>query len=266
MGASVLPAVTRGAERTMPIHEVSLADVYELDFGRRTEDLTTWAALADAAPPGAVLDVACGDGRATAGLVSRRRVYGVDADSRFAGRARAAGLDASVGRAEVPGALRVGERPALVVCAYSSLFLLPHPNQQAAIDAMAEVVAVGGIVAVETFVPKFTRDDGPVVFDHHVADPNDPRGVPWTRRSTYRVDRSARRTEIERLYGPDPGRWTMSLREVVYWRDPDEIALMFRRAGLLDSNTSTSLASVFAEGRSMVAPVAIGMALTVGRR
>lgn len=247
----------------MPTHDVTLADVYHLDFGRRTEDLTTWAALADAAPFGAVLDVACGDGRATAALVPRRRVYGIDVDSRFAGRARAAGLLASVGHMDVCDAYRIGERPALVICAYSSIFLLPHARQQAAIDAMAEVVLGNGIVAVETFVPRLLDDR---VVDQTVADPNDPRAVPWTRRSTYSVDRTSRTTRIERLYGPDPGRWTMRLHEVVYWREPDEIGILFRRAGLVDVNTSTSLVQVFGDGHSMVAPVAPRMALTVGRR
>ena len=70
--------------------DVSLADVYRLDFGQRDADLPTWAALA-AATNGPVLDVGCGDGRATRALAAAgRAVLGLDEDPRFVTLARQA--------------------------------------------------------------------------------------------------------------------------------------------------------------------------------
>lgn len=249
----------------MPIHDVTLADVYRLDFGRRTDDAATWAALSGAALGGSVLDVCCGDGRATRGLLGERAVYGVDRSAAFVSAARDAGIKASVGDAEQAAHLRAaGPRPAMVVCAYSSLFLLPHARQADAVEAMAEVALPGALVAVETFVPKLSADR---VHDQTVANPNDPTDHRWVRRTTYEVDTGARTTKITRLYGPDPDRWTMRLSEVVYWRDPDEVALLFRRAGLVSVEHSTTTVLVLdALGRRSVVPVAHGMALTVGRR
>ena len=250
----------------MPIHDVTLADVYHLDFGRRTDDLTTWSALADAAPAGSVLDVCCGDGRATKHLIGvGRKVYGLDTDSKFCALARGVGIDTTTGEASSVAALRVvGPRPALVVCAYSSLFLLPHARHAEAIDAMAEVVLSGGFVAVEAFAPKLHESR---TVDSTVADPNDPTSPPWVRRTTYTVVDASRTTRITRLYGPEAGNWTMRLEETVYWRDPDEIALLFRRAGLTDVEWSQSLVRLFGDdGIRRVVPVASGMSLTVGRR
>lgn len=248
-----------------PIHDVTLADVYRLDFGRRTEDLTTWSALVDAAPAGPILDVCCGDGRATKHLVGPRDVYGVDQSATFAALARGVGIVAASGEASRIEDLRAaGPRPALVICAYSSLFLLPHRQQAEAVDAMAEVAAAGGVVAVETFVPKLHESR---TVDSTVADPNDPTSPPWVRRTTYTVVDASRTTRITRLYGPEAGNWTMRLEETVYWRDPDEIALLFRRAGLTDVEWSQSLVRLFGDdGIRRVVPVAPGMSLTVGRR
>ena len=249
----------------MPVHDVTLADVYHLDFGRRTADLVTWSALADAAPKGPVLDVCCGDGRATKHLVADRDVYGVDQSATFAALARGVGIVALSGEASRIEDLRAaGPRPSLVVCAYTSLFLLPHRQQAEAVAAMAEVAASGALVAVETFVP--TLHESRAV-DQPVANPNDPASLPWVRRTTYTVVEFSRTTRIERLYGPDPDAWTMRLSETVYWRDPDEVALLFRRAGLVDVDWSTSLVRLFGpDGVRRVVPVAPGMALTVGRR
>lgn len=250
----------------MPIYDVTLSDVYHLDFGRRSDDRATWAALADAAPTGPVLDVCCGDGRVTARLIADGRdVYGVDADARFCALARARGIDATVGDASRVADLRAaGPRPALVVCAYSSLFLLPHARQAEAINAMAEVASQGALVAVEAFVP---RPAASRTADQLVANPNDPAAPQWVRRTTYHVDERSRTTQIERLYGPEPEAWTMRLSESVYWRDPDEVALLFRRAGLVDVDWSASLVRLFGpDGVRRVVPVALGMAVTVGRR
>ena len=251
----------------MPIHDVTLADVYHLDFGRRTNDRTTWSSLADASPPGAVLDVCCGDGRATRHLVESREVYGVDQDTAFAALARSVGIVATQGEAQRVESLRAaGPRPSLVICAYSSLFLLPHRAQVEAIEAMAEVALPNAVVAVEAFVPQMIESR---TLDQPVENPNGPTLLPWTRRTTYSVDERSRTTRIERLYGPDPGEWTMRLAEVVYWRDPDEVGLLFRRAGLLSVESSLRTVGVFdATGARRLVPVASdsGMALTVGRR
>jgi hypothetical protein len=151
-----------------------------------------------------------------------------------------------------------------VICAYSSLFLLPHRGQADAIDAMAEVASAGALVAVEAFAPKLSESR---TLDQPVANPNDPAGAPWVRRTTYAVNPAMRTTRIERLYGPEPEKWTMRLSESVYWRDPDEVALLFRRAGLVDVAWSSSLVRLRdSNGVGRVVPVAGGMTLTVGRR
>lgn len=253
---------------TRTIHDVTLSDVYRHDFSTRTEDLVTWAALAEAAPDGAILDVACGDGRATRRLAAEgRAVYGIDIDARFAVQARQVGIQAIEGPAERVYTHRValeGARPTLAICAYSSLFLFPHERQADVIEAMAEVAKTGALVAVETFVPTMMESRE---VDQPTPNPNDPTGPAWVRRTTYRVSVAERRTTIERLYGPRLNDWTMRLTERVYWREPDEIELLFRRAGLAEVASSDRLLSVRGrEGSIRVVPVAKGMRLTVGRR
>lgn len=250
------------------IHDVTLADVYRHDFSRRTDDLVTWTALADAVPTGPILDVACGDGRATRHLVAEgREVFGIDVDARFAVLARQAGLRAIEGPAERVYTHRIaleGARPGLAICAYSSLFLFRHEQQADVIDAMAEVCLPGALIAVEAFVPTLLESRE---IDQPTANPNDPSGPAWVRRTNYRVSLFERRTVIERLYGPKVNDWTMRLTETVYWRDPDQIDLLFRRAGLSDVTSSDRLVTVRGhDGSTRVVPVANGMRLAVGRR
>lgn len=263
----------------MPIHEVTLADVYHLDFGRRTEDLMMWTALAHLAPAGSVLDVGCGDGRATRDLIQLGRpVLGFDPNGKFNHLARINYLvtptsDEATLTADYPESyhwarmVNKGAGFSLVVCAYSTLWLMPHIRQATAITLMAEALLPGGVLAIEVFIPEYTENR---VVDSPCCDPNDPTRPPWVRRSTFRINHALRRTEITRLYGPVPEQWTMRLEETVYWRDPADLLMLARRAGLSSAEVLTGPAVLgqFGEGgvRARSIPVAKGHALLVCSR
>ena len=200
--------------------EVGLADVYRLDFGRRDVDLPTWSVLAALAGPGPILDVGCGDGRATRDLrADGREVYGIDPDVRLLAAARDAGIKTERGTADDPASYRYLPRVALALCAYSTFWLLQHDVQERALARMAEAIKPGGLVAVEVFVPVLTADRE---VEEAVLDPNDPRRPPWVRLSRFSLFPDLRQTGVERFYGPSRDRFTMVLRERLYWRDPDE--------------------------------------------
>lgn len=263
---------TDAPTRPLPApHDVTLADVYALDFGQRTADLPTWDALAAACPRGPVLDVACGDGRATAALAARgRNVLGVDLNPAFLARARQRGLDAKYAdltqHRSVHGWGFALPPAALVVCAYSSLYLLPHDAQERLVACMAEALAPGGVLAIEVFVPVLVGDG---TMDQPCADPNDASRPPWVRRTRYTVYPESRTTRIERLYGPERERWTMRLTEIVRWRDPAELVLLARRAGLeqvqVDTVSTTLRVSRAGFDERYVVPIAPGHALLTAR-
>lgn len=229
----------------MPVHRpppvrVSLAQVYAIDFGRRTEDLALWAALRARAPEGPTIEVGVGDGRAS-GLLPGER-YGIDLDLDFVYRARAVGIQAIQGDAAEARDWNALPRDAgLVFCAFSTLFLIPHDRQASVIRNMLAHLAPGGILAVETFQPTLAPGMGQRL-EIPVRNPNGV-GPDWTRCALY-VARADNRivpepplppgcgvTNIVRRYGPERDEWRMELHETVYWRTPDAMLDLFREAG-----------------------------------
>lgn len=209
-------------------HHVSLADVYSIDFGRRTEDFPVWEHMAQVAKPGPVIEVGCGDGRLRH-CFGDRPYAGIELDPVLAARARSAGVrPVAVGDASDPEPwTQVGYGNAsLVFCAYSTLYLVPHDRQRRVVAEMAKVVSQGGILAIEVFKPEpgFPALPKPPT-EIQVLSPNGPDDGPWLRRSEFSTGRPTYdpwgnvqvTTEIVRRYGPSREKWTMEMRETVYY-------------------------------------------------
>lgn len=235
--AFVLRARARGTHPVMrppfqpePV-PVTLSDVYPFDFGKRTADLGLWHALQARAGGGPTCEVGVGDGRASADLAGPR--YGIDIDFVFVRRAREWGVTAILGDASQASAWAEVPPCALVFCAYSTLFLLSHEKQEAALALMVEKVRPGGIVAVETFNPVSVAES-----TTSVQNPNSPLEPTWTRSTSYEVVSTGEGrgvTKARRLYGPTPGDWRMELDEAIYWRTPANLARALNAAGAVGS-------------------------------
>jgi SAM-dependent methyltransferase len=209
---------------------VSLSDVYAIDFGRRGADLAMWGALRALAPDGPACEVGVGDGRASIPLSGVR--YGLDVDRPFVYRARERGIHAFHGDAADPAAwLPIPTDCALVFCAFSTLFLIPHGQQREVLRQMVAHLRPSGILAVETFLP--SREVEPVR-DVAVGNPNGI-GAPWVRRTVYEVrdlGDGTGTTKAHRLYGPDSDDWRMSLEEVIHWRTRENLLAVLFDLGL----------------------------------
>lgn len=218
---------------------VTLSDVYEIDFGRRKDDLPLWAALARRAPADSpTCEVGVGDGRASLGLPGER--YGIDLDPAFVRRARERGIEAFRGDASDEKTWALVPRDCgLVFCAYSTLFLVPHARQGAVLRNMAAHLRPGGTLAVEVFVPSLSA---PTIREVAVGNPNGT-GLPWTRKSDFDVvatkDGTWGITKVHRLYGPDRDDWRMELDEVISWRTPAGLLALFEEAGLASPTIAT---------------------------
>lgn len=218
---------------------VTLSDVYAIDFGRRTEDVPLWIALAQRAIPGApICEVGVGDGRASAALAGER--YGIDIDRAFVYRARGRGIHAVQGDAAAHASWGPIPRDCgLVFCAYSTLFLIAHARQADVLRNMAAALRPGGTLAIEVFIPSF---DQPVIRELAVGNPNGV-GPAWTRQTDFDVARHADgvtgTTRARRLYGPDRDDRRMELDEMIYWRTPAGLLPLFDAAGLPGVNLAT---------------------------
>jgi SAM-dependent methyltransferase len=230
---------------------VTLSDVYAIDFGRRTEDLPLWIALAQRAPTGApICEVGVGDGRVARALggpvrqpghpCSGAETYGIDLDKAFVYRAREHGIEAWHGDAASPAVWRyIPTDCGLVFCAYSTLFLIQHARQADVLRNMAAALRPGGTLAVEVFIPSF---DQPVIRETAVGNPNGV-GPAWTRQSDFDVTRHPDMlhgiTRATRLYGPDRDDRRMELQEIIYWRTPAGLLALFDEAGLPGAHLAT---------------------------
>jgi len=218
---------------------VTLARVYDIDFGQRDEDVPTWLALAATAIPGPVVEVGVGDGRVARHLVAAgREVHGIDVDRDFLSRARQRGVVPHHGSAADSSTWAEVPPCGLAICAYSTLYLVPHDLQAGVVRAMAAALLPGGTFAVEVFVPSA---DAPRPVDVSVGDPSEPAVRSWTRRTLYDVDFATRTTRATRWYGPEVGNWRMQLDETIYWRWAEDVhGFLVRDAGLRDARITRS--------------------------
>ncbi len=235
--------------RVVTPRAVGLADVYDIDFGRRTEDRHLWRELCADAVGGRVVEVGCGDGR-VARLVAESPVrparwLGIDVDramvDRFDRRRPPQMVCSSVCGDAL--AAETWERVVqdesdladLVVIPYSTLFLFPHAAQVEVLRHCGRAVRPGGVVAAECFVPEHV-ESGTRRASVRVADPDPLARRPWVRHTRLDVDAAHRTTRVLRTYGPPLGAGgvepVLELSETVYWREPASLAAAAVEAGL----------------------------------
>jgi SAM-dependent methyltransferase len=154
----------------------ALARLYDLDLTDDPGDLDLYLALADRAD-GPVLELAVGTGRLAIPLAEAGHlVTGVDLDPAMLDRARrraagAAGSDRlSLVEADLVG-LRLPDagRFGLAFIALNSLLVLPsRAAQQAALQALADHLAPGGLAVVDIWLPDaedLARFDGRIMLE-----------------------------------------------------------------------------------------------------
>jgi SAM-dependent methyltransferase len=208
--------------RLTTCRDATLAETYDLDMGRRLEDVPLWSeVLRRQVGPGAVVvEVGCGTGRVPVALdryladqgqrdaAFPSRWVGIDPDPGMVDRflARTAGLPwctAVVGDARDPAAWEAaaeaaGAAPTAVLVPYSTLYLLPHDEQAEALRlARRTIDSTRSFIAFEVFVPTMV-ESAEQRFTRRCWDPYGRRG--WVRRTTYKVDAETRTTDVERLY------------------------------------------------------------------
>lgn len=241
-----------------PWRQITLAETYRIDrtMAARWQDIELWAAMCSDAGTteelnaGIVVEVGCGDGRIPAAMLSRGQPpwaawIGLDADHEMikAFRRRFVGYDGS----EAP-VLRcvhgsAGARSTwdqfqpfaglvdLVIVPYSTLYLIPHRWQASVLRYAGGICRVGGLVAVEAFVP---RDD--LARTGTRSSQIDLPGG-WTRTTEYRVDGARRRTVATRRYEhPTEGR--RYVVERIHWRRPNEMPQIAADAGLVGAEVT----------------------------
>ena len=239
-----------------PLIDVSLAEVYRIDFEARREDLPTWIQLGRAAAPGPICEIGSGFGRVARHLLGFGPVWGIEPDHRMVYGSREIGVSAMRGAAEDPAAwqhIPTGCR--LIFCAYSTLFLMEHAAQERALRMARAHLAAGGVLAVETFVPSAAP---PANGERIVQNPSDSLDAPpWVRRTTYAPGRVPQSTIATRLYGPRPEDWRLQLVETIWWRTPAQVVDLFATAGM------HGVAQYPADGPDL--PVAPGHVVTVWR-
>jgi SAM-dependent methyltransferase len=160
----------------------ALARLYDLDLVDDPGDLDLYLALADRAD-GPILELAVGSGRLAIPMAEAGHlVTGVDLDPAMLERARAR-ADRTVGRdrltlveADMVG-LRLPDagRYGLAFIALNSLLLLPTRSaQRAAIRALADHLAPGGLAVVDVWLPDaedLARFDGRITLEWPRLDP-----------------------------------------------------------------------------------------------
>ena len=173
-----------GFGATDPETAAALARLYDLDLVDDPGDLDLYLALADRVD-GPILELAVGSGRLAVPLAEAGLdVTGVDIDvamlDRARARARATGTDTddrlTLVQADIVG-LRLPDSGAfgLAFIALNSLLILPtRAAQRAAVRALADHLAPGGIAVVDVWLPdaeELGRFDGRISLEWPRLDP-----------------------------------------------------------------------------------------------
>ena len=167
-----------------PATAVALARLYDLDLVDDPGDVELYRALADRVH-GRVLELAVGSGRVAVPLAAAgHRVMGVDNDPHMLDRARAHGAASLAGsggslelvEADIEGlALPEGATFDFAFLALNSLMTLgTRAAQQAAVQALADHLAPGGIAAVDVWLPDaedLARYDGRLILEWARTEP-----------------------------------------------------------------------------------------------
>ena len=223
----------------------ALARLYDLDLADDPGDLDLYLALADRAD-GPILELAVGTGRLAIPLAEAgHRVTGVDLDSTMLERARSrargtAGedrlhlLEADIVGLRLPDAGRYG----LAFIALNSLLVLPtRADQRAAIRAMADHLAPGGIAVADVWLPDaddLSRFDGRIVLEWPRLDPES--GAIVTKAASAQHDAASGSVTLTTIFeeggqGAPARRWIR--RDRLRLVSPDELRSFAEDAGLV---------------------------------
>jgi SAM-dependent methyltransferase len=231
--------------------DAALARLYDLDLAEDPGDIELYLALA-ARTGGPIVELAAGTGRIAVPLAAAgHAVVGVDADPAMLDRARArAARDPAVGdrlrlvehdmvdleRSDV----EVGRDPAgarLAILGLNSILLLAdRARQRAVLYTMARLIAPGGIVAVDAWLPSvedLARFDGRVLLEWLRTDPETGCEVTKTVAAWY--DETTRTLTLTTIFdegdaGSAPRRWTRS--DAMRLIGADEVRAFAEEAGL----------------------------------
>jgi len=206
----------------------ALARLYDLDLAEDAGDLDLYLALAGRTG-GPIVELAVGSGRIAVPLAKAGyEVVGIDLDPAMLARARRRLAGAA---AVTPGSLELIEadvlkprsrdlgRHELAILGLNSLLLFPERSlQQRVVDAMARLVAPGGLVVIDAWQPQpadLVRLDGRLSLEWLRKDPESGREVTKTVSGWY--DAGTRVVTLTTIFeesepGDVPARWTRTDR------------------------------------------------------
>ena len=225
----------------------ALARLYDLDLVDDPGDLDLYLALAERSD-GPILELAAGTGRLAVPLAEAGHVVtGVDLDpamlDRARGRAASAGPDVAARMTWVEADL-VGLRlPSagsfgLAFIALNSLMLLPsRAAQRAAVRALADHLAPGGVAAVDVWIPDgadLARFDGRIGLEWPRPDPE--TGAIVTKVTSAEHDAASGTVTLTTIFevgqqGAAPARWVR--RDRLRLISADELRGFAEEAGLV---------------------------------
>lgn len=221
----------------------TLAQVYDADFGQRRDDLPVWERILGGFERShrrkiRVTEGAIGTGRiatSAAGLCVLRW-SGMDADPDMIAIADMQSdfcdVSAKVGDMRNPGDWKPGD---VAIIGYSSLYLLDHPGQIAAVRA---ALSACPFLVVECFVPRLAPGRRVVEIGPSLVMLED--GIPRRRETLYDV--TPGRTYASRRYVPtdlaaDEDAPVIALNETIHWRTAQGLALMLADHGTVQDIT-----------------------------
>jgi SAM-dependent methyltransferase len=222
----------------------ALARLYDLDLTEDPGDLDLYLALADRAE-GPILELAVGTGRLAIPLAEAGHdVTGVDLDPAMLDRARAKArgtpaeahltfVEADIVGLRLPDAGRYG----LAFIALNSILVLPtRAAQRAAIRALADHLAPGGLAVVDVWQPDaddLARFDGRVILEWPRLDPE--TGAIVTKADSAQHDAASATVTLMTIFeeggqGEPPRRWVR--RDRLRLVSADELRDFAEAAGL----------------------------------